>query len=119
MKTKRAIMLNIKMETLGKLKSEIERISNLLETEPNENSVINEDNIYTEHIRCSEHVKYSIQIKDGETINPENFKTEQEANEYATKIGLKQNEYSVIQWIREPFLPEENSNNHGNISEYK
>ena len=96
MKTKRAIMLNIKMETLGKLKSEIERISNLLETEPNENSVINEDNIYTEHIRYSEHVKYSIQIKDGETINPENFKTEQEANEYATKIGLKQNEYSVI-----------------------
>ena len=68
------------METLNKLKSEIERISNLLETESNENSVINEDNIYTEHIRYSEHVKYSIQIKDRETINPEYFKTEQEAN---------------------------------------
>ena len=107
MKTKRAIMLNIKMETLGKLKSEIERISNLLETEPNENSVINEDNIYTEHIRYSEHVKYSIQIKDGETINPENFKTEQEANEYATKIGLKQNEYSVIQWFGTPYIEDQ------------
>ena len=76
------------METLNKLKTELERISNLLETEPNENSVINEDNIYTEHIRYSEHVKYSIQIKDGETIIPEYFYTEQEENEYASISGV-------------------------------
>lgn len=96
MKTKRAIMLNIKMETLNKLKSEIERISNLLETEPNENSVINENNTY------SKYIKYSIEIKGTRTANPKYFKTEQESNEYATKIGLKQNEYSIIEWFGTP-----------------
>jgi len=89
------------MKTLDSLKSEIERISNLLETEPNKYSIINEDNIY------SKYIKYSIQIKDTEIINPEYFKTEQEANDYATKIGLKEDEYSLIQWIKEPYLPEE------------
>ena len=35
-------------------------------------------------------------------MNSEYFKTEQEANDYATKIGLKEDEYSLIQWIKEP-----------------
>ena len=81
---------------LDNLKSEIERISNVLETELNEYSIINEDNIY------SKYIKYSIQIKDTGIMNSEYFKTEQEANDYATKIRLKEDEYSLIQWIKEP-----------------
>ena len=60
--------------------------------------IINEDNIY------SKYIKYSIQIKDTGIMNSEYFKTEQEANDYATKIGLKEDEYSLIQWIKEPVL---------------
>ena len=64
-----------------------------------ENSTINED--------YSEYVKYSIQIKGTRTMPSEYFKTEQEANEYATKIGLKQDEYSVIQWFGTPYIEDQ------------
>ena len=57
-----------------------------------------------ENNRINEHVKYSIQIKGTRTMPSEYFKTEQEANEYATKIGLKENEYSVIQWFGTPCM---------------